>query len=106
MPHSNIFRPIWIERETILDRRIRVYYLIILDRVAEHLGDRVQVEPDERFFRVLGEQVQKYLENGEVPEELQSVVLNVADDYLADREITLRAGDYIALQNFARKSAY
>lgn len=105
MPHRLPFRPIWIQRETILDRRIRVYYLIILDRVAEHLGERVQVEPDERFFKVLGEHVERYLETGEAPQELQSVIMNVADDYLADREIVLRAGDYIALQSFARKAA-
>jgi len=103
--NGNRFRPIWIRRETILDRRIWVYYLIILDHVAEHLGDRVEVEPDERFFKVLSEQVEQYLETGKAPRELESVIMNVADDYLAERDIVLRAGDYIALQNYVRQSA-
>jgi hypothetical protein len=103
--NGNLFRPVWIRRETILDRRIWVYYLVILDKVADHLGDRVKVEPNERFFKVLSEHVERYLKTGEAPQELQSVIMNVADDYLAGREIVLRAGDYIALQGFARKSA-
>jgi molybdopterin converting factor small subunit len=102
--NGRVFRPIWLRRETILDRRIWVYYLVILDRVSEHLADTVEVKPDERFFKTLGTHVEQYLETGEAPEALRSVVMNVADDYLAGREIVLRAGDYIALQNYARQA--
>ena len=37
------------------------------------------------------------------PEAIAPAVMNVADDVLAGRDVQLRAGDYIALQNFIRK---
>jgi hypothetical protein len=104
LPNGRLHRPLWIRRETILDRRIWVYYLVILDRVADHLAEKIQAQPDERFYKTLGEHVERYMETGEAPEAIQSVVMNVADDYLAGREIVLRAGDYIALQNYARQA--
>ena len=96
--------PIWVKRQTILDRRIWVYYLIILERAADHLRELIEVEPDKRFFKVLGRHVEKYLESGQMPPEaIAPVVMNIADDYLAGRDVVLRAGDYIQLQNFVRK---
>lgn len=105
MDKKRFVHPVWIRRETVLDRRIWVYYLVLLERATEHLGDRIQVQPDERFFKVLGQHVEHYLETGEAPEAIQSVVMNVADDYMAGREIVLRAGDYVTMQNFARHAA-
>ena len=32
-------------------------------------------------------------------------ILNLADDLMAGRSATLRAGDYVMLQNFAREQA-
>ena len=105
MSNGHALRPVWIKRETILDRRIWVYYLIILEQAADHLNELIKVKPDKRFFRVLGKHVEQYLETGKMPpKEISSVVLNVADDYMSGREIVLRAGDYIQLQNFARRA--
>jgi hypothetical protein len=36
------------------------------------------------------------------PNAIETPVLIAADDYLAGRDITLRAGDYIAVQSFVR----
>ena len=106
MSNGQAFRPIWIRRESILDRRVWVYYLIILDKVAEHLGDQIEVQPDARFFKVLTQHVEAYLETGKTPPRaIAPVVMNIADDYMAGRDIVLRAKDYITLQNFARKAA-
>jgi molybdopterin converting factor small subunit len=95
--------PLFIKRETILDRRIWVYYLVILDKFAEKLGPQLQVRPDERFFEVLSKHVEAYLKEGKAPPKaIEGAVLNAADDFLAGRDISLRAGDYIAVQSFAR----
>lgn len=100
------YHPIWIKREHILDRRTWVYYLIINEWVSEHLADLIKVEPDKRFFEVLGKHVEAYVqENQQPPEAIATVVMNVADDYMAGRDVVLRAGDYIALQNFMREEA-
>jgi molybdopterin converting factor small subunit len=101
---GNVFRPTFIRRETILDRRTWVYYLIIVDRAAQHWAELLEVKPDERFFAILNEHVKAYVEMGKMPpKEIESTVLNVADDFMAGRDITLRAGDYIAMQNFVRR---
>lgn len=94
--------PLFIKRETILDRRIWVYYLVILDKFAEKLGPQLQVRPDERFYEVFSKHVEAYLNGKAPPKAIESAVLNAADDYLAGRDISLRAGDYIAVQSFAR----
>jgi hypothetical protein len=38
------------------------------------------------------------------PEAIAPAILNMADDVMAGRQVSLRAGDYIAIQNFARSS--
>jgi hypothetical protein len=101
---NHMFRPIWVRRETVLDRRTWVYYLILVDEAVRHLGDRFEIAPDERFFEVLNEHVTAYVEQGKMPpKEIMPTVLNVADDFIAGRDITLRAGDYIAMQNYIRR---
>jgi hypothetical protein len=47
--------------------------------------------------------VKAYVEEGKMPPpEIETAIMNAADDYLEGRDITLRAGDYIALQSYAR----
>lgn len=104
MLHERLVHPIWIKRKHILDRRTWVYYLIINEWANKHLADQIQAEPDDRFFEVLNEHVEAYVNaNAEPPAEIAGAVMNVADDYMAGREVVLRAGDYIAVQNFMRQ---
>jgi hypothetical protein len=99
----NIRRPVFIQRESILDRRIWVYYLIIVDQIAQKFGDLLKARPDDRFYEVFGKHVEAYVKEGKMPPTaIEAPVLNAADDYLAGRDITLRAGDYIAVQNYLR----
>jgi len=37
------------------------------------------------------------------PAEIASVVMNIADDILSEREPVIRAGDYIQLQEYMRQ---
>ena len=86
--------------EAIWKRKWWVMYLVVVDKAG--LLDQVTI--DERFEKVLFQQVSAYLEKGEMPPaEIAPAVLNMADDHLAGRQVVLRAGDYIAVQNFLRK---
>jgi hypothetical protein len=103
MANGSVWRPIFIKRETILDRRVWVYYLIIVDKIAHQFDKLLEARPDENFFKSFSKHVEVYVKEGKAPPKpIESAVMNAADDYMAGRDITLRAGDYIAVQNFAR----
>jgi hypothetical protein len=103
MPPKPIAKIKWTQLESILDRRIWVYYLIILERLADRFRDVIQARPDERFFHELNRHVEAYVNEGRMPPDaIASAVMNVADDVLAGRDVQLKAGDYIALQNYMR----
>jgi hypothetical protein len=38
------------------------------------------------------------------PTEIAPAIINLVDDYKAGRDMTLRTGDYISLQNYLRKA--
>lgn len=98
------FRPVWLERSIILDRRSWVFYLVLNESSARKWAEQIKVQPDERFYEVLGEHVQAYVEKGaEPPEMIASAVMNIADDFMSERDLVIRAGDYIAVQNFIRQ---
>ena len=104
MPPRKIAKIKWFELESILDRRIWVYYLIILDRLKDRFKDVIEARPDARFFEELNRHVEAFVNDGKAPPEaIASAVMNVADDVLAGREVQLKAGDYIALQGYFKK---
>jgi hypothetical protein len=97
------WNPTWIKLETILDRRTWVYYLIIPDLIARRVSDRFKVQPDQRFYDVLNEHVSAYVEQGKMPPKaIMPAVMNIADDILEGRDVVIRAGDYIAVQDYVR----
>ena len=97
------WRPVWVTQAMILDRRTWVYYLTIPMKAVGQLAERFEVRPDARFFEVTNKLVTAYIDNGELPpDEVTSAVMNIADDVVAGRDVVIRAGDYISLQNFAR----
>ena len=79
-------------------------YLIINWNLQE-LVELAERELPARFTKELATHVYGYLyEEKMPPAELQQVVLNVAEDIVAGRDVQLRAGDYIAAQQFLRGS--
>jgi hypothetical protein len=88
----------------ILDRRTWVMYLIIPD--IGHLGELVSIPVDDRFYEVVNKHMEAYINNQEIPPgEIAPAIMNMADDYLSGRQMTIRAGDYIAIQNYMRRGA-
>lgn len=95
----------WVDVEHVLDRRVWVYYLIILDRLSEKLRDMIEARPEPRFFEELERHVKAFVDDGKAPPDaIASAVMNVADDVLGGRDVQLKAGDYIALQSYFRQS--
>ena len=80
-----------------------VMYLIINDRLVKDYAGILKLRPTEKFYDMVHELVMDYILEGKVPSaEISSAVMNVADDVMAGRDAVMRAGDYIALMNFAK----
>ncbi|MGA2161298.1 MAG: hypothetical protein ABSG28_03735 [Methanoregula sp.] len=80
----------------------KVAYLIL----HENFGDLVTNPVDEAFGRAINAHVNAYLNKGTMPPtEIAATVMNLADDVMAGRKMTIRAGDYIAVQNYMKKTA-
>jgi hypothetical protein len=86
-----------------LPRWIKVAYLIINWNIRD-LAERIQVGPQEQFYKVVNKHLQAYVQDGVMPpDDIAPAILNLADDHMAGKELCLRAGDYIAIQNHVRK---
>jgi hypothetical protein len=85
----------------------RVKYLIVpLWHIkSRDLADYLEVDKDPAFEGFVREQVEIYLSGKEPDVAIQDAVMNVADLYVADGDLTLRAGDYIAFQRQYREIA-
>lgn len=85
----------------------KVAYLIVGPDgwLRKDLAKLIQIRPDERFEQFVKQQITAYVEKGELPAEpVAPAILNLADDVMAGREPTIRAGDYIAIQNHLRQA--
>jgi hypothetical protein len=77
-------------------------YLVLPDRLLERFADLIKTRPTEAFVAMVREHAIAYVQGKEPPAEIATAVMNAADDMLAGRTPTIRAGDYIALMNYAR----
>jgi hypothetical protein len=78
---------------------------LIINWDLQELVDLADRELPASFTKELATHVYGYLYEAKMPPaELQQVVLNVAEDVVAGRNVQLRAGDYIAAQQFLRGS--
>lgn len=79
-----------------------VCYLVINWNIAE-LRETARLEIPNRAYKTLAEHLYAYVYEDQMPPEaISSIVLNMADDFIRGDPVKLRAGDYIALQGFAR----
>ncbi len=81
----------------------RFAYLIINGILWKEASELVQIKPDRKFDKVVTDHLRAYVDNGvQPPVEIAPAILNLADDFMAGNQITIRAGDYISIQNFIR----
>jgi len=89
-------------REWILERKMLYFYLIPPDPWGK-LREAIELPVDERFVQVATSYMNAFVEKGEMPpEQIAPVIFNMLDDYAAGRPVTVRTGDYIAMQGYLR----
>lgn len=94
--------------KSFIDRSDWVKYLT-LPLYASKILERVNPEifktaPTAEFAKFLQKQLDSYLAGKEVDAAINSAIMNCADMYASGEKITLRAGDYIALNNHFHKA--
>jgi len=86
----------------------RVAYLIIPDpswfQTVQLEGfQEIALGKDKAFNSLIETHVSAFLEKGTMPPaQISGAILNIAEDLVAGRTPTLRAGDYIALNSYKR----
>jgi hypothetical protein len=95
-----------IPRE-IIKRQDRVKYLVLpIWRAKELMPEientvvRMSEGKSNEFDDFIEVQVNKFLEGEKPPAEIETMIMNFADCKLRGEDIVIRAGDYIALQNY------
>jgi hypothetical protein len=82
----------------------KVAYLIINEGIRD-IADKFKNPIDERFNKVVTTHLKAYVDGNKMPPaEIAPAIMNLADDFAAGRQMCLRAGDYIAVQNYMRKN--
>ena len=80
-----------------------VMYLVIIDTLVKEHAGLVKLRPTEQFFDMVHELVMEHVVEGKTPPaQIAGAVMNIADDVMAGRDAVIRAGDYIALMNYAK----
>jgi hypothetical protein len=70
----------------------------------ESLLEIVRIPPDERFEGLVSKWVTAVVQEGATPPaEIAPAIYNLANDLLSGRELTIRTGDYITIQQYLRK---
>ncbi len=85
--------------KSVIDRKDWIKYLQVVNWHVEQLGDVITAAPSASFTKYIEAQVQDYLAGKKVSARIQPAIMNIADDVLAGRAVTVRAGDYVALQS-------
>jgi len=81
-----------------------IMYLVIIDKIAKAKGELLKGKASARFFNMVQTQVKAYVQEGkQPPAAIASAIMNIADDVMAKRDVVVRAGDYIALMDYAMK---
>ena len=69
----------------------------------ENQFNKVLTGKDLAFVKFVNTHVSAFIEKGTMPpSQIAAPIMNIAEDVIAGREVTLRAGDYIALESFRR----
>lgn len=81
----------------------KVAYLIINDGIKD-IADKFKNPIDQRFNEFVTKYLEAYVSDNKMPPaEIAPTIMNLADDFAAGRQMTIRAGDYIAIQGYMRK---
>jgi hypothetical protein len=80
-----------------------VMYLTVPSGILREITE-LKVRSSERFFNMVEGLVVKYMTEGKrPPSAIAGAIMNLGDDIAAGRTPVIRAGDYIALTEYARQ---
>lgn len=104
MPKNIEITKVFVDiKKAIIDRKDWVKYLVLVNwQVREH-AKLIDKAPDAAFQKFVAEQLESYLGGKAPPAAIAGAIMNLADEHLSGGSVTLRAGDYIALQNQYRQ---
>jgi hypothetical protein len=98
-----------VDKLAYIDRRDWVKYLTLSEFQTKLLQktnpEILETAPNESFINFLQEEISNYLAGNEIAKGIESPVMNCADMFACGEQITLRAGDYITLQNYHQNMA-
>ena len=93
--------PKWVFR-----RKTEVMYLVLGPDGLPKFKDLLEIGITDQLMAVVSKHVNAYIKEGTLPpKDIASPILNMADDLLAGRALTIRTGDYIALQQHVASTA-
>jgi hypothetical protein len=99
---GNLRVPMQVLLEGFEKRWCVVCYLIINWRIDE-LWEKAQVRIPTEFYKELAEHLYAYVYEAEMPPaQIAPTIMNIADDLARGDPVKLRAGDYIAVQDYFR----
>lgn len=92
-----------VDKKAFIDRRDWVKYLTLSEFqtkiIEKEHPEILETIPSEKFVEFLQKEINQYLSGKEIATGIQSAIMNCADMHASGEPITLRAGDYIALQS-------
>jgi hypothetical protein len=98
-----VYRVKWLKPTIIEDRRLWIMYLTSpIEGLRKGWLKLVEIPPNEEFYSVVSTHVKAYMKGEAPPDSIASAILNIADDIASGRDVIIRAGDYISIQNFMR----
>jgi hypothetical protein len=96
MPYVRIPETAWK-----ITRGSEVMYLTDLwftRHLAERYVELVQAEPTQEFYGFIAENMNAVLDGKPIAGDIEPVIMNLIDDRMNNRPMSLRTGDYIVLQ--------
>jgi hypothetical protein len=91
-----------LDKMAYIDRRDWVKYLTLSEfqtKIIEKSHPEIlETVPSEHFIEFIQKEIGQYLSGEKIDKGIQSAIMNCADMHASGEQITLRAGDYIALQ--------
>lgn len=81
-----------------IDRKDWIKYLVLVNWHYQDISKSFGKINDAEFEKYVTKKVDDYLAGKMPPAEIAGAIMNIVDEHLSGDNISLRAGDYIALQ--------
>jgi len=102
------FIKVALDKKAFIDRTDWFKYLTLpefqVNIVEKENPEIFKTVPNENFINFLQKQIGNYLDGKQIDKEIHTSIMNCADMYACGEALTLRAGDYIALQTHFQKA--